>query len=225
MSQAESLHLKPVSSSSADTESFKLFNWRNDQRIYKWCRQFERLSWDSHEKWLEWQAKDPNTKMYGLWTDHDLIGVCGLTSIDWINRRAEFSLYIGPEYQGKGYGSKALMTLCDHGFKILNLNCIWGEAFDGNPAIEMFLSVGFKEEGRRRQFYYREGKYIDAILFSLLRSEYDSGSVKCNDVGSESVFSDSALADHCGYQSASSRFENVADVLTPENCHKACSVW
>lgn len=110
--------------------------------------------------------------MYGVHADNLLVGVCGLTSIDWINRRAEFSLYLGPEHQGQGLGEAALRALCAHGFNVLNLNCIWGEAFDGNPAIKMFERVGFKEEGRRRQFYYREGKYIDAVLFSLLRSEY-----------------------------------------------------
>jgi hypothetical protein len=81
-------------------------------------------------------------------------------------------LYIGPEHQGQGLGEAALQALCDHGFNVLNLNSIWGEAFDGNPAIKMFERVGFKPEGRRRQFYFREGRYIDAILFSLLRDEY-----------------------------------------------------
>jgi RimJ/RimL family protein N-acetyltransferase len=100
------------------------------------------------------------------------VGICGLTSIDWINRRAEFSLYIGPEYQGSGFGEHALRLLCRHGFQTLNLNCIWGEVFESNPALAMFQRVGFKECGRRRQFYFRDGKYIDAILVDVMRNEW-----------------------------------------------------
>lgn len=98
-------------------------------------------------------------------------GVCGLTSIDRVNQRAEFSLYIAPGDQGQGVGEKALKTLCKHGFNNLNLNSIWGESYVGNPAIHMFEKIGFKPEGKRRQHYFRDGKFIDAHIFSLLRSE------------------------------------------------------
>lgn len=101
--------------------------------------------------------------------DHRLVGVCGLTSIDWINRRAEFSLYIGPEHHGCGLGEAALRALVRHGFERLNLHSIWGEAFDTNPAMKMFERVGFKHEGVRKHFYFRSGRYVDAHLFSILK--------------------------------------------------------
>lgn len=150
----------------------QLRTWRNDPRVYKWCRQYEPVGWTNHVTYWDNVAKDPNAKMYGVYSDDKLVGVTGLTSIDWINRRAEFSIYINPAEHGCGFGESALRALCSHGFKALNLNSIWGEAFEGNEAMKMFRRVGFKEEGRRRQFYFREGKYIDAVLFSLLRSEY-----------------------------------------------------
>lgn len=172
MNQADSLRLERLCLNAKGLDV--ILKWRNSPEIFKWCRQYESITADAHERWHEWQEKDPNTRMYGVIAGEALVGVCGLTSIDWINRRAEFSLYIGPENQGKGYGEQALRALCRHGFDVLNLNCIWGEAFDGNPAIEMFKRVGFKEEGRRRQFYFREGKYIDAILFSLIGGEFEN---------------------------------------------------
>ena len=113
--------------------------------------------------------------MYAI-HDTKLIGVCGLTSIDWVNRRAEFSLYIGPEHGKKGYGESALRKLLRIGFDVLNLNCIWGESFHGNPAIEMFKRIGFKYEGDRREFYFRNGSYINASLWSLLKNDYNNTS-------------------------------------------------
>lgn len=100
------------------------------------------------------------------------IGVCGLTSIDMEARKAEFSLYIGPEHQGKGYGSEALKLLLYHGFLNLGLNQIWGETFDKNPAAKMFEELGFKKDGTRRQFYMKSGKLIDCHLYSILRDEW-----------------------------------------------------
>lgn len=151
-----------------------LFRWRNSPEIMRWTRQNDLLTWERHVAWFQGHQTDPTIKMYGTFTEsHEIVGVCGLTSIDLTNRRAEFSLYIGPEHQGKGHGRAALQTLVHHGFMALNLNCVWGETFDGNPAARLFESLGFVKEGSRRDFYYRDGKYLDAHLYSLLRRDWD----------------------------------------------------
>jgi len=150
----------------------KYWHWRNNYSIWKWCRQRDVISLEEHQSWYEWQAHDPSVKMYEIITK-ECIGVCGLTDIDTVNQRAEFSLYIAPKYALNGYGKKALKTLCEHGFKNLNLHSIWGETFEGNPASNMFESIGFVKEGSRREHYFRAGKFIDAHLYSLLRREYD----------------------------------------------------
>lgn len=156
-----------------------MFRWRNSRQIWQWCRQNDILSWHEHEAWFEKQKTDSTLKMYTIYDNCDqdeaeqkMVGVCGLTSIDQLNRRAEFSLYIGPGLQEMGFGKKALWTLCQHGFKNLGLNCIWGETFNGNPAARMFEGLGFKHEGTRREFYFRDGEFIDAHIFSVLASEW-----------------------------------------------------
>ena len=152
----------------------ELREWRNDHRIRSWCRQTGLITVMDQERWFRWQNDDKATNMFAIIEPSKgaVIGVCGLTSIDFISRRAEFSLYIAPNKQGMGYGQHALQTLCKYGFYELGLNSIWGESFDKNPAMTMFKRVGFKEEGTRRQFYFKDGKFIDAHLFSLLRSEF-----------------------------------------------------
>jgi ribosomal-protein-serine acetyltransferase len=111
--------------------------------------------------------------MYMIENEEGLpVGVCGLTDIDLVNRRAEFSLYIGPEYHGCGYGEASLRALIKKGFNSYGLKSIWGESFTGNMAMKMFYKVGFKHDGVRRSFYFRDGKFIDAHLFSILRDEW-----------------------------------------------------
>ena len=153
----------------------QLFSWRNDENIFKWCRQVDLLTEVGHEKWMQSHQLDKSIKMYAILNERsDLIGVCGLTDIDLINQRAEFSLYIGPEFQKKGYAKEALELLIETGFSRYPLKTIWGETFDKNPACNMFLSMGFTYEGLRRNFYFKNGKHIDAHLVSITREELNA---------------------------------------------------
>lgn len=150
-----------------------LREWRNNYEIWKYCRQNDLIPESAHQAWFQGLAGNDSTRMY-LVRDRDgrPVGVCGLTSIDSVNRRAEFSLYIAAGFQGCGIGKAALSTLLSHGFRNLGLNVIWGESFDGNPALKMFKKLGFKHEGVRREFYFRDGEFIDAHLVSIKAKEW-----------------------------------------------------
>jgi len=152
----------------SDTDKF--FEWRNDKKVWKWCRQNSPLSEASHK--MYW-SKIGADRFFGIYKDGEAVGCTGLTSIDYVNSRAEFSLYIGPEHQGQRLGEKALKTLVTWAFEYLNMNSIWGESFDGNPALKVFDKIGMKRDGVRRDFYFREGKYIDAHLISIKRDEWE----------------------------------------------------
>lgn len=156
-------------------DSYRVLGWRNDPVINKWCRQFTDISTVAHNKWLSRIEEDPSIEMFGIYNsdEHCPVGVCGLTSINYINRTAEFSLYIAPGWQRKGYGKEALETLLAHGFWAFNLNRIWGETFDGNPAADMFLDIGMKAEGVLRESYFREGRYINSTVYSILAREFN----------------------------------------------------
>jgi len=150
------------------------FKWRNDPLIYEWCRQYAPLHFINHVNWFKNQAHDQSQSMFAIEKDKIILGVCGLTSINQINKNAEFSLYIGPEYQGKKNAKKGLMHLLHHGFHDLGLNRIWGEVFDKNPAYNMFIKLGFEHEGIRKESYYRDGNFIDSHLISFSHKHFDS---------------------------------------------------
>lgn len=154
----------------------KLLKWRNDWRLIRWTRQSDLLNEVEHADWFERQARDASIRMYLVIMraqgKTEPVGVCGLTSIDYRNRRAEFSLYIAAAFQKMGLGKAALATLLGHGFDNLGLNLIYGETFDQNPALSMFLKLGFQPEGARRSFYWKDGKFIDAHLVSITAEEW-----------------------------------------------------
>lgn len=175
------LYLAPLDSS----DMGMVRNWRNRYEIWRWCRQDDLISDAAQIRWFNRQSEDPTIKMYKVMietlvqekdkepeTKAHAAGVCGLTSIDLKNRRAEFSLYLAPELHGKGFGKIALKTLLLHGFQNLGMNVIYGETFDSNPAARMFEKLGFRKEGTRRQFYFRDGRFIDAHLYSITSEEF-----------------------------------------------------
>lgn len=147
--------------------------WRNDIKIWSWCRQNTLISKLEQEKWYQSLLGNASIKMFSIYdAGENFVGVCGYTSIDSFNRRAEFSLYIAPKYQKKGNAKAALVTLFSHGFLDLGFNCIWGETFADNPAFDMFMKLGMTLEGLRRQFYFKGGKFIDCHIVSILRDEW-----------------------------------------------------
>ena len=147
--------------------------WRNMPEVWKWCRQYAPIDENHHAKWLERIAADPTIKMFGIEGDNRRpIGVCGLTSIDRVNQKAEFSLYIAPTEQAKGYGKDALKTLLQHAFFHQNLWRVWGEVYAGNPALKTFGELGFKVEGVLREDYFRNGKFIDVHRIAILRKDF-----------------------------------------------------
>jgi RimJ/RimL family protein N-acetyltransferase len=165
-----------------------LKKWRNSPEIMQWCRQYKWLNDWNQEKWYEKINEDSSIEMFiaeqkkaseGFDSDgipcssqwKEILGVCGLTSIDLVNRRAEFSCYVTDK--GKGNGHLILRELFDFGFYRLGLNSIWGETYCGNPAAKKFDRLGMHKEGTRREFYFRNGKFIDAHIYSVLRSEWD----------------------------------------------------
>ena len=104
------------------------------------------------------------------------IGQIDLMNIDWKNRAAEIGIVIGEgENRGKGIGSEALQVLQEFVFNRLNMNRLEIKVHSNNlRAHRCYLKSGFKEEGRLRQGFYIHGNYIDNIVLSILKSEFDS---------------------------------------------------
>ncbi|HQE20210.1 MAG TPA: GNAT family protein, partial [Aggregatilineales bacterium] len=79
----------------------------------------------------------------------------------------------------RGYGSDAVCVLLRFGFDELNLHRIELGVFDSNQrGIRAYEKAGFVEEGRRREVLWREGRYHDMILMSILEDEWRARQAK-----------------------------------------------
>jgi RimJ/RimL family protein N-acetyltransferase len=122
--------------------------------------------------------RSSKSKYVGIWvgeSDEIFIGMCGLENIEHENRRAEISMIINPEYQGKGYGRQAVELLFKHGFAWLNLESIWGECYQCNGAIKFWEKICHQYKAHTailpRTKYY-EGKYYGSMHFTVIKEAW-----------------------------------------------------
>lgn len=103
------------------------------------------------------------------------IGNCGFHNIEWRVRTGEVGIMIGEKsFWNKGYGTEAIRLLLRHGFTTLNLNRIYLEVYENNPrAIRSYEKAGFIHEGRKRQAMFKDGEYLDILIMSVLRQEWE----------------------------------------------------
>lgn len=107
-----------------------------------------------------------------------LAGVCGLHNIDWVARHAEI-FFIMIDKDGvkatihNHFSTKqAFSCLLDFAFMELNLNKVWIEVYEHNDIKEVLEEFGFVAEGIRIDSLYKEGKFLNSIICSLLVGEY-----------------------------------------------------
>jgi RimJ/RimL family protein N-acetyltransferase len=103
-----------------------------------------------------------------------LLGVCGLTHVDHVNRTAELGIFIGEKSRwGKGYGTQATRLLLEFAFSLLNLNSVMLQVYDFNErAIRCYQKCGFSTVGRRREARLIAGRAHDVVVMDILAREF-----------------------------------------------------
>lgn len=89
------------------------------------------------------------------------------------NHRADLGYDLQSAYWNKGYMTEAAKAVIGFGFINLHINRIEADVMIGNIQSENFLSkLGFKNEGRLRDWMYWDYRHFDMTMFSLLKREW-----------------------------------------------------
>ena len=84
--------------------------------------------------------------------------------------KASIGFVIGKKYRGKGIGTAALKLLVNYAFKKYKLKRIATFTRTFNKASrKMFEKAGFKLEGIFRKNKYKDGKYLDDCMYTIVR--------------------------------------------------------
>lgn len=104
-----------------------------------------------------------------------VLGMTGIREIDWKNGHAEGAgVRIVPDSQSKGVATEAYRLMLGYCFNQLRLHSFGASALESNAASRRFLQkVGFKEDGIRREWIFKNGGYQDLVICSITSDEYD----------------------------------------------------
>jgi|TARA_X000001036_G_C20642742_1_gene791813 hypothetical protein len=169
---------KSVSLRALEKEDLEILKeWRNSKHVRKSTREYKLLNMINQKNWFEsiHQLNPPREIMFGILNKRKkLIGVTGLTYIDWKNRNSEISIYFSTNnWQTKSEAKEVINLILEYGFEELNLHRLYVEIFSlMKENIKLFSQLKFIKEGELREKIWRQNKWWDTIIFSKLSSEY-----------------------------------------------------
>jgi [ribosomal protein S5]-alanine N-acetyltransferase len=103
--------------------------------------------------------------------DSTFIGMTGIHGTG--HNRAELGYWIGEPFWGQGYATEAARRVIQFGFEAMALNRIQANYFTHNPASRRVMEkAGMTFEGVLRDYYLKNGAYVDVGVCSILRREY-----------------------------------------------------
>jgi putative acetyltransferase len=131
------------------------------------------LPFPSLDLWRQrMQAVDPNAHLLVACAAGELVGQLGLHVSANPRRRhvAEIGMGVRDDWQGRGVGNALLGAALQLADGWLQLRRIELQVYADNAAgIALYARHGFIEEGRHRDYAYRDGAYVDALTMARLR--------------------------------------------------------
>jgi RimJ/RimL family protein N-acetyltransferase len=159
------------------TDLVQLNAWANDPELAQLEGSWHfPSSMEFHRRWFEGLQHDDLNKRFAIDApDLGLIGLASLMAIDWKNGHATHGMMLGDkETRGKGYGTDTVMAVTRYAFEELRLERLDTTIIEYNAAsLHVYCrKCGWKEEGRRRRWFFRAGRYWDQVLAGITREDY-----------------------------------------------------
>lgn len=110
----------------------------------------------------------------GIFLNEVLVGIIGFNNLDFQHKIGYIGYWLAENYQGRGIMTTAVSAVVTYGFTELSLNRIELRAASENkPSRAIAERLGFTQEGRIRQAEWLYDHYVDHIVYSVLREEWD----------------------------------------------------
>jgi len=109
---------------------------------------------------------------YIVYYEGKRIGYFRLSNYSSQNNNMLIGMDIHKDFRGMGYGYEAYIKFIPYVMEKYNLHKLSLEVLSTNiVAQNLYKKLGFIVEGIKRQEVFKNGKYIDSIVMSLLREE------------------------------------------------------
>jgi RimJ/RimL family protein N-acetyltransferase len=105
--------------------------------------------------------------------DRKPVAIGGLQSINYVHGDAVLPILVSKSVRGKGLGVRVAIVLLDLAFDRLRLRRVTTFFRSDNLRTERLTKrVGFQQEGRMREAWFADGRFLDCMVVGLLRAEW-----------------------------------------------------
>ena len=159
--------------SSKDLEDVRLLH--NEPETLKWLSDSHTVTRDEQSKWFEGLVQSTTSTRYiaRKKSEGSLVGVFRFDRLDRSNCSAEVGLDVSVQYRRLGFAKEIYETLIPYFFHEMSLHRLSLITLENNiPAISLYQSLGFMREGVLREAIRRDSGFINAIQYSMLKSEF-----------------------------------------------------
>jgi RimJ/RimL family protein N-acetyltransferase len=148
----------------------------NDPEVLAMLTDPRIVSPDEQELWFTRLQSSSSSKRYVIDLNYrsvnDHIGVFRVDQIDTRNKSMCIGLDIHKDHRGQGYAKPIYRQFMEWAFTEGNMNRLWLLVAGYNArAIKLYEGLGFKHEGVQREGLFKDGKYHDYLMMSVLKSE------------------------------------------------------
>lgn len=167
-----------------EPEDYKTsIKWRNDDELWSQLGGVKYFVSEAYEKkWVEEAIFDPKVIRLAvcLKANNQYIGNVYILDINERDRKGNSHILIGErEYWGKGYATEAYELLLDYAFNERAFHRIGAHVLEENAAsIALHKKCGFTQDGVFRKATFKNGKWQNQIIFSILEEEYFAKYIK-----------------------------------------------
>lgn len=117
-----------------------------------------------------------NEVSFVIFFDEKIIGRIGIHHINILNKNGAIGYWITKDAEGKGIISKSCEALIRYGFQKLNLQRIEIKAATANLKSQSIPErLNFTREGILRQSELVNNQFLDIVVYSLLKEEWEKG--------------------------------------------------
>lgn len=153
--------------------------WRNQKKLQALTAgTLFPVSLERDRLWTTSKSLENDKEFYWaicLISDKKMVGYISLNNIDYIHRKADWGgVIVGDDDARKNNVSfEATFLMLDFAFSQLNLKRITGYWVAENlSSIMLGRSLGFQKEGILRSSIYKNGKYHNQIIMSILSEDF-----------------------------------------------------
>lgn len=147
--------------------------WLSDPATNRW------LSGDLRqqqitERQVALLAANPRNRLWMITLNGAPAGIVVLSQIDVHDRSARIWYLVEEAHRGQGVARRAVCQAVWRGFNELGLESINASVMEPNtPSAQVLIGAGFRPVGILRRGLQFEGRFVDRLLYDIVRTDLD----------------------------------------------------